>query len=228
MRSAYNNRGSARSDKGETDGALDGLRRGDQAERALRVGLFQPRQCLRGEGRYARALKDYDAAIKYNRRNVNAYIARGALLLAERRDREGARRHAAGGGARPQERLRGAVARDRGAARQAEGCAGGGKGLKDLDMKGWPAPVLPMFGGETKADAVIAAADNPDATVKAAHTCEANFYGGEYALIGGNREEAMKLFQRGREGLPARLPRGDRGGGRVEGDGEGGLRRRSG
>ena len=28
------------------------------------------------------ALKDYDAALKFDRRNVNAYIARGALLLA--------------------------------------------------------------------------------------------------------------------------------------------------
>ena len=52
-----------------------------------------------------------------------------------------------------------------------------------------------MFAGELKADAVIAAADDPDATVKAAHTCEANFYSGEYALIGGNRDEAVKLFR---------------------------------
>ena len=76
-----------------------------------------------------------------------------------------------------------------------------------------------MFAGELKADAVLAAADDPDAAVKAAHTCEANFYGGEYALIGGNRDEAVKLFGR-REGMPARLPRGDRGGGRAEGAGE--------
>ena len=69
-------------------------------------------------------------------------------------------------------------------------------------MKAWPAPVLLLFAGELKADAVLAAADSPDATVKAAHTCEANFYSGEYALIGGNRDEAVKLFSAAAKDCP--------------------------
>ncbi len=49
---------------------------------------------------------------------------------------------------------------------------------------------------------MLAAADDPNATVKQAHTCEANFYGGQYALIGGNRDEAMKLFRTAAKDCP--------------------------
>ena len=47
-----------------------------------------------------------------------------------------------------------------------KGVLAGGKGLRDVEMKGWPAPVLLMFVGELKADGVLAAADDPNATVK--------------------------------------------------------------
>ena len=146
---------------------------------------------MRRRARQRRRSRTSDA-IKFNRRNVNAYIARGALLLA------------AGETANARVDMKLALALDRRNAyavlwneiadRRAKqkgvlaGRAGG------LDMKAWPAPVLRLFAGELTADAVLAAADSPDATVKAAHTCEANFYSGEHALIGGNREEAVKLF----------------------------------
>jgi lipoprotein NlpI len=67
--------------------------------------------------------------------------------------------------------------------------------MKGLDMKAWPAPVVRLYAGEIKPDAVLAGADSPSDTVKAAQVCEANFYSGEYALIGGAREDAAKLFQ---------------------------------
>ena len=52
-----------------------------------------------------------------------------------------------------------------------------------------------LYVGEIKQDAVLEAADNSDPAHKQAYGCEANFYSGEYALIGGNRDEAVKLFQ---------------------------------
>jgi len=76
------------------------------------------------------------------------------------------------------------------------------KATKGLDMKAWPAPVVQLFTGEIKQDAVLAAADNSDATLKQAHTCEANFYGGEYALIAGAREDAVKLFEAAAKDCP--------------------------
>lgn len=192
--SAYNNRGNARSDKGEGDAALADFGAAIKQNARYASAYFNRANLLAARGDTAAALKDYDTAIRYNRRNVNAYIARGALLLA------------GGAAAKARADMRQAATLDRKnaytvlwhdiAERRArqKGVLADGKGLKDVEMKSWPAPVLLMFVGELKADAVLAAADDPDAAVKAAHTCEANFYGGEYALIGGNRDEAVKLF----------------------------------
>jgi lipoprotein NlpI len=189
--SAYNNRGNAKNDKGDGEGALADFDAAIKANARYAAAYFSRANAHAARGD-AGALKDYDAALKYDRRNVNAYIARGALLLAS------------GATAKARADMRRAAALDRRnayailwheiAERRAKQ-----KGVlakaKGLDMAAWPAPVLAMFGGEKKADEVIAAADNPDATVKAAHVCEANFYGGEYALIGGNRDEAITLFK---------------------------------
>ena len=162
--------------------------------------------------------------MKFNRRNVNAYIARGALLLAS------------GATAKARADMRHALALERKnayavlwvdiAERRAKqkGVLAGGKGLRDVEMKGWPAPVLLMFVGEFKADAVLEAADDANATVKQAHTCEANFYAGQYVLIGGNREEALKFFRAAAKDCPRGFLEGIAASCRAEGDGrEGGV-----
>ncbi len=197
----YNNRGSARSDLGESEAALADFDAAIKLNARYASAYFNRGNIHAAQGD-ARALKDYDAALKYNRRNVNAYIARGALLLAS------------GAGAKARADMRHALALERKnayavlwhdiAERRARqtGVLAGGKGLRDVEMKGWPAPVLLMFVGETSPEAVLAAADDPDATIKQAHTCEANFYAGQYVLIGGNREEALKFFRTAAKDCP--------------------------
>ena len=199
--SAYNNRGNARSDKGESEAALDDFNAAIKLNKRYASAYFNRGNIYAAQGD-ERALKDYDAAVKFNRRNVNAYIARGALLLAS------------GATAKARADMRQALALERKnayavlwhdiAERRAKqkGVLAGGKGLRDVEMKGWPAPVLLMFVGELKADGVLEAADDANATVKQAHTCEANFYGGQYALIGGNREDALKLFRTAAKDCP--------------------------
>jgi len=59
-----------------------------------------------------------------------------------------------------------------------------------------------MFVGEIKQDAVLHAADNSDPALKRAQTCEANFYGGQYALITGARDDAVKLFEAAAKDCP--------------------------
>ena len=49
---------------------------------------------------------------------------------------------------------------------------------------------------------MLAAADDANPTVKQAHTCEANFYGGQYALIEGQRDDAVKLFEAAAKDCP--------------------------
>ena len=199
--SAYNNRGSARSDKGDVDGALSDFNTAIKNNARYASAYFNRGNIYAAQGDQ-RALKDYDAALKFNRRNVNAYIARGALLLAS------------GASAKARADMRHALALERKnayavlwhdiAERRAKqkGVLAGGKGLRDVEMKGWPAPVLLMFVGETKPEAVVAAADDANAIVKQAHTCEANFYAGQYVLIGGNREEALKFFRTAAKDCP--------------------------
>jgi len=192
---AYNNRGTARNEKGDADGAMEDFNAAIKHNARYASAYFNRANVLAGKGDSAGALKDYDTAIRYNRRNVNAYIARGALLLAS------------GATAKARGDMKAAAALDRKNAYTAlwhdiaerrakqKGVLISAKATKGLDMKAWPAPVVQLFTGEIKQDAVLAAADNADATLKQAHTCEANFYGGEYALVSGAREDAVKLFE---------------------------------
>ena len=198
---AYNNRGSARSDKGETGQAIADFDEAIKVDARFASAYFNRANSRAARGETEAALRDYDAALKYNRRNVNAYIARGALLLAS------------GATAKARADMRQAAALDRRNAyavlwhdiaeqrAKQKGVLAIRKGTKGLD-KAWPAPVVRLFAGEIKVDAVIAAADGPNATVKQAHVCEANFYSGQHALIGGNREEAVKRFRTAAKDCP--------------------------
>lgn len=71
-----------------------------------------------------------------------------------------------------------------------------------LDMTKWPAPVIRMFLGQMTPAAVLAAADDPDATKKKGQVCEANFYSGELALRQGKKDEAKRLFEAAADGCP--------------------------
>ena len=200
--SIYNNRGNAHNDKGESDAAMADFEAATKINPRYAAAYFNRGNALAAKGETDRALKDYDAAIKNNKRNVNAYIARGALFLASgasakaRADMKQATRIA------PKNAY--AVLWSDIAERRAKqkGRLAAKNGTKGLDMKAWPAPVVRLYAGEINPDAVLAGADSPSDTVKAAQVCEANFYSGEYALIGGSREEATKLFQTAAKDCP--------------------------
>src|SRR5215218_3923997 len=200
--SAYNNRGSAKSDKGDSEAALADFNAAIKQNVRYASAYFNRGNALAARGEATPAIKDYDVAVQYDRRNVNARIARGALLLA------------GGQSAKARADMRQAAALDRKngyavlwqeiAERRAKqkGVLAGGKGLKNVEMNGWPAPLLLMFVGELKPEGALIAADDANAALKEAHTCEANFYGGQHALIGGNREDAVKLFRSAAKDCP--------------------------
>jgi lipoprotein NlpI len=64
-----------------------------------------------------------------------------------------------------------------------------------IDMTVWPAPVIKLFLNQMTPAAVLAAADDPDATRKMGQICEANFYSGELSLTKGLKDEATRLFR---------------------------------
>ena len=67
--------------------------------------------------------------------------------------------------------------------------------ISHINMTKWPAPVIRLFLGQGTPEAVLAAANDPDASTKRGQLCEANFYLGELALQQGSREEATRLFR---------------------------------
>ena len=67
--------------------------------------------------------------------------------------------------------------------------------LSQLDMTKWPAPVVRLFLGQLTADAVLAAADDPDRKTKQFQVCEAYFYSGERALEQGAKDDAIRFFR---------------------------------
>ena len=80
--------------------------------------------------------------------------------------------------------------------------------IAHFDMTKWPAPVIHMFLGETTPQAVLAAADDRDATTKRGQLCEANFYSGELALQQGDKAEATRLFRLAAAGCPREFVEG--------------------
>lgn len=197
---ALANRGTAHSEKGDADAAIADFDEAIKRDPRLASAYFNRANIVAAKGEADRAVADYTAALKYDRRNVNAYIARGALYLAR--------------GAAPKARadMAHAVRLERRnayailwrdiAERRGKQKGVLTRGAKGLDMKAWPAPVIRLFAGEIKQDAVLSAAEDADPTVKQAHTCEANFYGGQYALIEGQRDDAVKLFEAAAKDCP--------------------------
>jgi lipoprotein NlpI len=198
--SALTNRGTAHSEKGDAEAALADFDEAIKRNPRYASAYFNRANAYAAKGDVDRAVADYTMSIRYDRRNVNAYIARGALQLAS-----GAATKARADmvlATRLDRRNAYAVLWQDIAERRAKQKGVLTRGAKGLDMKAWPAPVIRLFAGEIKQEAVLSAADDASPTVKQAHTCEANFYGGQYALIEGQREEAVKLFETAAKDCP--------------------------
>ncbi len=71
-----------------------------------------------------------------------------------------------------------------------------------LDMTVWPAPVMREFLGEAKAEQTLAAAHDNDPKINRGRSCEANFYSGEFALLGKNKQQALQMLKRAASDCP--------------------------
>lgn len=197
---AVANRGTAHSEKGDAEAAIADFDAAIKRDPRFAAAYFNRANAFAAKGDADRAIADYTTALKHDRRNVNAYIARGALYLAGGTAAKARADMALA--ARLERKNAYAVLWLDIAERRAKQKGVLTRGAKGLDMKAWPAPVIRLFAGEIKQDAVLSAADDANPTVKQAHTCEANFYGGQYALIEGQRDDAIKLFEAAAKDCP--------------------------
>jgi lipoprotein NlpI len=72
-------------------------------------------------------------------------------------------------------------------------------------MKSWPGPVARLFLGELtltdfRAAAVQAAAERKNATPW--EVCDASFYGAEFALLNGQKAEALRFYRQALKDCP--------------------------
>ncbi len=72
------------------------------------------------------------------------------------------------------------------------------RNAKKLDLFYWPGSVISLFLGETTPKKVLAAARDPflPKLAQLDQACEAYFYVGQYFLLRGERDEAVRLFRK--------------------------------
>jgi lipoprotein NlpI len=68
------------------------------------------------------------------------------------------------------------------------------KATTQVNMAGWPAPLLLLYEGQMTPHDVVVAAQNVDNKVSKSRMCDVGFYAGELSLSEGDKDEAIKLF----------------------------------
>jgi|ERR1035437_1106108 lipoprotein NlpI len=146
-------------------------------------------------GDFRRAISDYDQALGINPRNANALNSRGRTYFYLGRFAAARQDFAAAGKLNPRDPYSALWSY------LASGRAGHDgrneleKNAKQINMTAWPGQVISLYLGKATQEMVLSAANDPDAKKALDWHCEAYFYLGEDALVGGRRSEAKCLFQ---------------------------------
>jgi tetratricopeptide (TPR) repeat protein len=148
------------------------------------------------------ALEDFTKAIKFDTEDATAYFNRGvAYYVVGGRLADAVADFKKASELNPKDAYA-ALWRDL-AERRNNGKGQLAEAAKQLDMTVWPAPVIRQFLGELNAEQTVAAAADNDPRTKQAQTCEANFYGGELALLKkNNKKEALRQLRLAADNCP--------------------------
>jgi lipoprotein NlpI len=197
---AYNNRGNAYKAKGDNDRAIADYNQAISLDPKDALAYNNRGNAYKAKGDNDRAIADYNQAISLDPKSSNSYFNRGRSNL-----------------------YAGSVEKALADLNQASALAPKyayaalwldivsqrnnlpsrlPQTSSQLDMTAWPAPVVRLFMGQMTPGALLAAADNPDATTKRDQVCEANFYIGELSLMKGSKDEATRLFRLAASGCP--------------------------
>ncbi|MGC2180367.1 MAG: tetratricopeptide repeat protein [Bradyrhizobium sp.] len=147
------------------------------------------------------ALEDFGKAIKLDADDATAYFNRGvAYYVVGGRDADAEADFRKAAELNPKDAYA-ALWRDL-AERRINGPSHLAEAAKNLDMTVWPAPVIRLFLGEFNVEQTFGAAFDTDPQTKAAQTCEANFYAGEFALLKKDKKEAQRLLKLAADNCP--------------------------
>jgi len=153
------------------------------------------------KGDYARAVADFDTALGLDPKSVNAVLGRGRTRFYG-----GDFQRAADDFGRAQKLddnpytalwLYLALKR---------GSTDGDEALKPYASAAasnvWPAPVIALYIGRAKPEAVVAAANTPDSAKRRELRCEASFYVAQWHLVRNERDRALPLLKEAQSGCP--------------------------
>ena len=191
--SAFNGRGVAYRAKGDLDRASADYNEAIRLDPKSGKAFVGRGDVFSTKGDFERAIADYNEAIRLNPKSSVAYFARGlSYLFAGSVEKALADFNQASAHAPENAYLALWVdivsRRNNLPSRLAQTSS-------QIDMTVWPAPVVRLFMDQMTPAAVLAAADDPDATKKKGQVCEANFYSGELSLTKGLKDEATRLFR---------------------------------
>ena len=189
----HNNRGVAYKAKGDLDRAITDYNEAIGLDPKFAKTYINRGNAYRAKDDLDRAIADYSEAIRLDPRNLSGYLSRGRANLYA-----GALPNALADFNRasaldPKDAYAALwhdIANKRGnlPSRLSDAVA-------QIDLTQWPAPVIRLYLGQMTPEAVLAAADNPDADPKNGQICEANFYTGELDLQQGKKDDAIRLFR---------------------------------
>ncbi len=191
---AYFSRGDLYKSKGDVPAAMADMNETIRLDPNYALAYFTRGRLSYMLGNNPAALQDFGKAIKLDTEDPNPYFNRGvAYYVVGGRTADAIADFKKAAELNPKDAYA-ALWRDL-AERRNNSPGHLAEAAKQLDMTAWPAPVIRLFVGELTAEQTFGAAFDTDPATKSAQTCEANFYGGEFALLKKNKKEAQRLLK---------------------------------
>jgi lipoprotein NlpI len=188
-------RGDLYKSKGDLDRAMTDFNESIRLEPNYAFAYFTRGRLSYMMGNNPNALEDFGKAIKFDSEDATAYFNRGvAYFVIGGRLADAAADFKKAAELNPKDAYA-ALWRDLAERRNNNVTGHLAEAARHLDMTVWPAPVIRQFLGELSAEQTVGAAVDNDPQTKLAQTCEANFYGGELALLKKNKKEAQRQLK---------------------------------
>jgi lipoprotein NlpI len=188
---AFNNRGYAYKAKGDLKRAIDDYDEAIRLNPREAVVFTNRGDAYYGKGDPIRAVKDFDTAIQLSPSNPVAHRRRGAVRLSTGSPVEALVDLKQAFDLDPKNAYSAiwlSIAEQR-----SDLPSGLAQRVAFLDMAKWPAPIVRLFQGSETFDRVIAAAIvKGDPVATAGQICEAQLYGGLFALLQRAKDEASR------------------------------------